>query len=103
MTMNDYYAFVMLGFYFMFLFGMFYMSQNVERIARNRMLEAVVDKVRYNFRDLPRVNYKEIDSSSEEDATPEASEEESEVESEEGIRKRRRDPNPLGRIIEEVD
>lgn len=104
MTMSDSYAIVMLGFYFMFLFGILYMARNVEQVARNRVLEAVVDKVRYNLRDVPRINYAEVDTSSEEDATPEASEEESEVESEEEVvRKRRRDPNPMARMIEEVD
>ena len=104
MTMNDYYALTMLGFYFVFLFGMMFMTWNIERVAQHPVMETFADKIRYNLRDIPRVNYAEDDTSSEEDATPEASEEESEVESEEEVvRKRRRDPNPMARMMEEVD
>jgi hypothetical protein len=96
----------MLMFYFMFLFGMFYMTRNVEQIAQNRMMEALVqklqDNVPYNLRDIPRVDYTEP-TTSDEEGTSEASEEESEVEPEQVICKRRRDPNPIGRMIEEVD
>jgi hypothetical protein len=116
--------------YFMFLFGILYMTWNVEQIAHHRMLEALVEKlkdnVHYNLRDIARVNYKEIDSSSEEednqDATSEVSQEESEVESEEveseeveseeveseeveptqTACKRRRDHNAIGRMIDSI-
>lgn len=113
---TEYYAVTMLMAYFMFLFGILYMTRNVEQIAHHRMVEALVEKlkdnVQYNLRDIARVNYKEVDSSSEEednqDATSEASQEESEVESEEVEStqmacKRRRDPNPLARMLDQVD
>ena len=106
---TDTFAFIMLMFYFMFLIGMFYMTRNVEQIAQHPIMGTLVqklqDNVRYNFRDIPRVDYTEP-ATSDEEGTSEASEEESEVQSEEKeqvIHKRRRDPNPIGRLIEEVD
>lgn len=91
--------------YFMFLFGLIYMSWNVDRVAQHPMMESLVEKVTYNLRDIPRVNYKEISSDEEgsqsdsQEAASEASEEESDAPS---VRKRR-DRNPMGRILEQVD
>lgn len=97
------YVAFMLFAYFMFLFGLFYMARNVEQVAQHPMMEGLVDKVRYNLRDIPRVDYTQFmsdDSQSEsQEVTPEASEEESD---EPSVRKRR-DRNPMGRILEEVD
>jgi len=111
----DSYAFFMLFSYFMFLFGILYMTQNAERVAQHPYMERLVEKIQYNLRDLPRVNYKEISSdeedsqseslgqeedSQEEEVASEASLEESNEPSEE-LRKRR-DRNPIGRLIEEI-
>jgi hypothetical protein len=119
----DSYAFFMLFSYFMFLFGILYMTQNAERVAQHPYMERLVEKIQYNLRDLPRVNYKEISSDeedsqseslekddsqseslekedSQEEVTSEASLEESNEPSEE-LRKRR-DRNPISRMIEEI-
>jgi hypothetical protein len=99
---TEYFAVAMLSAYFMFLFGMIYMSWNVGRVAQNPALEALVDKVRYNLRDLPRVDYREFTNetdSQEEEAASEASEEESD---EPSVRKRR-DRNPIANLLDHVD
>lgn len=88
--------------YFCFLFGLLYASRNVDRIAEHPTTKAVVEKFTYNLRDLPRVDYKEFSS---DESEPEQEQEQVEspmdVDSEsdsEGLR--RRDRNPLGRMIE---
>lgn len=108
--MIDSYALFMLLSYFMFLFGILYMSHNVERVAQHPLMESLAEKIRYNLRDVPRVNYKEISSDDEveekedsqseyeDEAASEASQEESDEPSEQ-VRKRR-DRNPISRIME---
>ncbi len=102
---TEYFAVSMLAAYFMFLFGMMYMSWNVERVAQHPTLEYVVDKVRYNLRDLPRVDYTEFlnDSDSGAEEEGEAASEASEEESDEPSVRKRRDRNPVGRMLEQVD
>lgn len=79
------YVFLALTFYFMFLGGILFLAWNVERVARDPIIEAVVNKVRYNLREIPRVDYTEMSSDSEEEQV---------------VVKRRRDRNPIGRMIE---
>ena len=102
MDSTEYFAVAMLSAYFMFLFGMIYMSWNVPRVAQNPALEALVDKIRYNLRDLPRVDYTEFTNetdSQEEEAASEASEEESD---EPSVRKRR-DRNPIANLLDHIN
>jgi len=98
-----YYAFVMLVTYFIFLGGLVFATWNVERIAEHRFTEALVNKFRYDLRDLPRVNYKEV--SSDEDVSdsfeePETSNYDNSYNVTADVVKRRRERNPIGRIMD---
>ena len=96
------YAFAMLFAYFMFLGGILLATWNIERVAQHRFVEAAVDKVvRYNFRDVPRVNYKE-DSSDEDEGEAEGEDEYEYIsDSPEEVRYRNlRDRNPMSRILD---
>ena len=81
------YEYYVMSAYFLFIFALLYASRNVERIAGNPTVNHVMEKVSYNLRDLPRVNYKEISSDEE------VSEEEERI-------RRRRDRNAYSRILE---
>jgi hypothetical protein len=102
---TEYFAVAMLSAYFMFLFGMIYMSWNVERVAQNPALEALVDKVRYNLRDLPRVDYREFtnETDSQEEEEEEAASEASEEESDEPSVRKRRDRNPIANLLDHIN
>ena len=67
------------------------------------MMEHIVDKVRYNLRDIPRVDYTQFMSDDSQSESQEAASEASEEESDEPSVRKRRDRNPMGRILEEVD
>ncbi len=73
-----------------------YMANNVNRIANHPMTEQIANKLRYNLRDIPRVDYTELSS----DEGDQESTSESESESEPTLRQRR-DPNPMSRMISE--
>jgi hypothetical protein len=68
------------------------MANNVNRIANHPMTEQIANKLRYNLRDIPRVDYTELSS--------DEGDQESTSESESTLRQRR-DPNPMSRMISE--
>lgn len=79
--------------YFFFIVGLIYMANNIQRFAEHPTTEAIFNSFRYNLRDVPRVNYKEIssdESESESDDEPITQE----------VRKRR-DRIPMSRIVDE--
>jgi hypothetical protein len=76
-----YYESIIMGIYFGFLFTLFFFSQNVQRIADHPRTQAVVQKMAYNLRELPRVDYTEL--SSEEESEEEELQEHKEYDSEE--------------------
>lgn len=107
------YESIIVAIYFTFLFALLYASRNVQRIAEHPKTQAVFEKITYNLRKLPRVDYTEIlsDEDEEEEQEEEGLESPMEIDSlmevdseseEEGLRKRR-DRNPLGRMIEATD
>ncbi len=110
--------------YFFFLFGLIFVANNVNRLAAHPAALAVADKIQYNLRDVPRVNYKEISSEESEGEDVVDSQQESESDAEDeteeitplpnayrgtesslaSLRQRyRRDRNPVSRILETVD
>jgi hypothetical protein len=118
--------------YMFFLFGLMLAMNNLQRYTLQPTTEEVIQEVLYNLRNLPRVNYKEEESSDDEEKEEgELSEGEAEVvqtlgesdsEREEGelsdaddedeiqtpvrrtgLVKRRRELNPVGRILDCVD
>ena len=86
--------FVVLLCYFFFIFGLIYMANNVNQIADHPMTEQIVNKFRYNLRDVPRVDYTEPVSDESEQESDSAHESYSAL-------RQRRDPNPISRIISE--
>ncbi len=78
--------------------GLIYMANNIQRFAEHPAAEAIINTFRYNLRDIPRVNYKEI--SSDEELESEF-EEESENEPVAELRGRR-DPISISRIVGEA-
>lgn len=123
-TITHYYPLTMLLAYFMFLFGILYMTQNAQSLAHTRRMKALVDRVQgtvcYNLRDIPRIDYRETgkddnddDDDQEEEkqkdtgqySTPDASDEESDVVSDEldqTPRKRNRELEALAdRVVPE--
>ena len=114
--------FMLIG-YFFFLMGLVIAANNVQRIAKAQATEAVVNKILYNLRDIPRVDYKEESSDDEEkEEVEEEVEEKEEVDVDEALInaddededeapkqdpimlvKRRRDLNPISRLLDEVD
>lgn len=93
---------LVLVFYLAMLYSMVFAVQNVEFIANHPRTEQIVNKITYNLRNAPRVNYKEVSS---EEEMSESSDEDlvaSSVPEKEQEVHRRRDPNPMSRIIEEV-
>lgn len=115
------FEYIMLFSYFLFLFGLLIAANNIPRIAAHPAAEALAQKITYNLRDIPRVNYKEPSSDDEEDSHQEqghGSESESESEKDtsvdnsyagteevlEGLRKRyRNDPIAMSRVLDSLD
>ena len=79
--------------YFFFIFTLLYAVRNVENIAANPTVHHVMEKVSYNLRDIPRVNYKELSSDDEDEQVTNSN-------SEEKLTRRRRDRNAYSRILE---
>lgn len=86
---------LVLVFYLAMLYSMVFAVQHVEFIANHPRTEQLVHKITYNLRNVPRVNYKEVSSEEEMSESSEEDVKEQEL-------RRRRDPNPMSRIIEEV-
>lgn len=93
---------LMLYAYLMFILGLMFLVNNVPTVAAK--VEEYVPLKTYNLRDIPRVNYKE-----------ESEEEEEEMEDcdcnsagaaihseDEKVTLRRRERNPLGRLLDET-
>jgi hypothetical protein len=95
------YEYIVVVTYFFFIFSLLYASRNVERIAEHPTTKKVMEKVVYNLRDLPRVNYAEV-SEEEQEEEEEEEEEERVIEpsSDEEVVRRRRDRNAYSRILE---
>lgn len=87
------YAFMVLISYFMFLSGIFYTIRNVQNVAYHPLTEALADKVHYNLRDIPRVDYTEPSSDSDSSDSFEETEEST-------LKKRHHDRNPMSRLME---
>ena len=107
--------------YFIFLLGLMYAANNIQQIRYSQVAEQAIENVLYNLRDLPRVNYKESsenenvsdnDNDNENDNVSENEDEndnvsdalsgpEEELPSDYGL-KRRRDHNPISRLIDEI-
>lgn len=101
---------ILLG-YFLFIVGFIYVVNNIQMVAEHPATEAIYNSFRYNLRDMPRVNYKEISSDEESESefdTQELNQYESESisESEDTQEvqepRRRRDPISISRIVGEV-
>jgi hypothetical protein len=94
-----------LGIYFTFLLVLIFSVQNVDAIANSEAAQKIAEKIKYNLRDIPRVNYREPQSDEDvSDQSDEEQEDASSVEiSEAGCVRRRRDPNPLSRMLDATD
>lgn len=100
------FEFAFLGIYFTFLLLLLFSVQNVETIANSAAAQRVAEKIQYNLRDLPRINYREPQS--DEDLSDQSDGEQEDASSEEiaeaePLVKRRREPNPLARMLEAMD
>jgi uncharacterized protein YgfB (UPF0149 family) len=62
-----------------FLFGLMLAMNNLQRYTLQPTTEEVIQEVLYNLRKLPRVNYKEVESSDEEEEEEEGEEGKGEV------------------------
>jgi hypothetical protein len=85
--------------YFTFIFGLIYMANHMNQVANHPMTEQIVNKFRYNLRGVPRVDYKELSSDEDDQMSTSSSDTE---QNEDSTLRQRRDPNPVGRIIEET-
>ena len=74
------------------------MANHMTQVANHPMTERIVNKFRYNLRDVPRIDYKEL-SSDEDDQMSTSS---AESEPEESVVRQRRDPNPMARVVNEA-
>lgn len=111
-----YLQFTILAWYFIMLFSIMIAVRNVDYIANHPRTEQLVNKIRYNLRDIPRVNYKEDSSEeeideyyedidSEEEKQQNAASEEAEaepVEENDQEVRHRRERGAFGRILDEV-
>ena len=82
------YEYYIMSAYFIFIFALLYAVRNVENIAANPTVHHVMEKVSYNLRDIPRVNYTE--PSSDEDEPEEVKK----------VVRLRRERNAYSRILE---
>lgn len=87
--------YIFLGMYFLFLLSLMMLANNVKYVAEHPVTERLINKIRYNLRDVPRVDYKEL-------SDDESSPSDNEVSEEEFTLRNRRDTNPISRIIEEA-
>jgi flagellar biosynthesis component FlhA len=114
--------YIMLFSYFLFLFGLLIGVNNIPYLAAHPVAESLTEKIRYNLRDVPRVDYKET-SSDEEDEQEQPQEESSEAEAEaeesqedvslhnsyagtedvlSHLRRRQRDPVAMSRVMDSL-
>jgi cytoskeletal protein RodZ len=100
------YEYTILFGYFLFIVGLIYMANNVEFLAEHPTTQAICNTFRYNLRDVPRINYKEIssDESESESDTESIPESESATEDEPTVNEvhHRRDRIPMSRIVSEL-
>lgn len=101
--------FIVLFSYFLFLFGLLVAANNIPRIAAHPAAEALTEKIRYNLRDIPRVDYSEL--SSEEEVDENESQSDTSLDNAYAgtaeiladVRKRHRDPVAMSRLLESLD
>lgn len=98
----DSYSMLMLSAYFLFLFSLIYMSRNVEKVAQHPLMENVADKVRYNLRNIPRVDYTEISSEDSQSESQEVTSEFSQEESDEPSLRKRRNRNAITNLLDQI-
>ena len=85
--------------YFVFIIGLIYMANHMNQIANHPMTEQIISKFRYNLRDVPRVDYKELSSDEDDQMSTSSSDTE---QNEDSVLRQRRDPNPVSRILSEA-
>ena len=85
--------------YFTFIFGLIYVANHMNQVANHPMTEQIINKFRYNLRDIPRVDYKELSSDEDDQMSTSSSDTE---QTQDSTVRQRRDPNPMSRIIDEA-
>jgi hypothetical protein len=94
---------ILIGYLF-FITSLIFMANNIQRFAEHPTTEAIFNSFRYNLRDIPRVNYKEISSDESESESEQEQEQEQDSSDDEHIIqevRKRRDRISMSRIVDE--